>query len=375
MEGPREAQIEEFEDLMGLLCKAYNYKERDWFSIHYPLLYRKSSESLKNNFIIKDNGKIVAHIGLFPREVMVGNNVLRVGGIGGVATDPEYRARGLMRSLIEFCITKMQREDYAFSVLGGARQRYANFGWEFGGAELIFYLTSRSLEWKGVKPVSGKQYKGDTNDLERIIAIHEKEDLKVKRTLEDYALLMQKSNIEVWLSERAYIVVSGEDKIRPIVECGGEPFELVSLVFGLIQKLKVERLIISRPYEYSLLNAILLEASERWNLELLRAIKIISLRRTLEGFQGQMEERRNIFKSKEKDIMGLKIVETDEQISLIFDDKILISNKKVSKMLSFSEREMVKFLFGFMPPDTIFNKMSLIPVLPLNFYIWKLDRV
>ena len=54
----------------------------DIISKHYGHIYQKNIENVKNNFIIKDNGRIVSHTGVFPLEVLVGRSILKVEGIG-----------------------------------------------------------------------------------------------------------------------------------------------------------------------------------------------------------------------------------------------------------------------------------------------------
>ncbi len=45
-------------------------------------------------FVHDDAGHLVAHVGVVTREVTLDGTVVRVGGIGGVSTHPDYRSRG-----------------------------------------------------------------------------------------------------------------------------------------------------------------------------------------------------------------------------------------------------------------------------------------
>ena len=67
-------------------------------------------------------------MGIFPLTGVVGDAEIRIGGIGGVATLPEFRGKGYMSNLMECSIQKMTEDKYSISILWGDRQRYANFG-------------------------------------------------------------------------------------------------------------------------------------------------------------------------------------------------------------------------------------------------------
>jgi len=289
MEKIREPRIDEFDELITFLARAYGYAEADWFSRHYGHIYQKTPQYIKNSLIIKDNNRIVSHVGLFPLNVLVGKTILKVGGIGGVATDPDYRGQGLMGELLKFAIDRMEKERYAFSVLWGDRQRYGNFGWEFAGRRLSFTVTERSLTSYAIKKGNVRKYDGKEEDLEKIIAFHERERLKVKRSKKTYQLLMKKAGIEVWLGEKSYIVLRKEGKIQKAVETGGDPLEVLSLALTLIKQKRLEAIRISRPYEESDINREILAGSARWWVEMLCSIKIINFPRTLQGFQKAMQ--------------------------------------------------------------------------------------
>lgn len=57
MEGPRETRIDEFEELMDLLCESYGYENKDWFLLHYPHIYSRDPQKLKIILLLKKMGK------------------------------------------------------------------------------------------------------------------------------------------------------------------------------------------------------------------------------------------------------------------------------------------------------------------------------
>jgi GNAT superfamily N-acetyltransferase len=46
------------------------------------------------------DGKVVGRLGMLNTKVSVGNQIIRVGGIGGVATKPEFRHRGVASAML-----------------------------------------------------------------------------------------------------------------------------------------------------------------------------------------------------------------------------------------------------------------------------------
>lgn len=321
MEEIRAIREDELNELVEFLARAYGYKS-DYFPRHYPHLYHRDMQKRRNNFVIRDGRRIVSHVGLFPMDILVGRTVFKVGGIGGVGTDPDYRGRGLMRRLLEFVIEVMQKQGYAFSVLWGDRQRYGNFGWELGGRKILFKLTERSLMWRRVKIDTPRRYIGTAEELDQIIGFHEKERLKVRRSRKVYQLLMERPGIEVWLGKKSYMVLRDGNSG---IESGGSPSGILSLALGLIKEKGLEYLTVLRPYEYSGINKSLFEASSVWSIDVLCSIKVIDFYKTLEGFKDVMRYRRY-------------------------------------PKLPENEREMIERLV--LPDITLFD-----------FYIWELDQV
>ena len=93
-----------------------------------PKLYRP--ELMSFNYAAVCDGRIRAVVGVFPLGWCVDDTQLRIAGIGGVCTHPEYRKRGLMQELMPHCVNEARSQGYHLSWLGGQRQRYAYFGYE-----------------------------------------------------------------------------------------------------------------------------------------------------------------------------------------------------------------------------------------------------
>ena len=114
----------EYQKTMRFLENAYGHSYNH-FAYAYPSLMREENFSPENISVITEDNKIVSLIRLFPLDLIVGENKIKTGGIGSVATDPEVRGKGYMVKLLNYNIKRMKEEGYALSVLGGDRYRYS----------------------------------------------------------------------------------------------------------------------------------------------------------------------------------------------------------------------------------------------------------
>ncbi len=115
------------------------------FQRFLPKLYQPDDRLMRAHFAIRRAGRIRAVIGQYPMAMQIGGVQVTVSGIGGVCTHPGEQKSGLMRHLMAAVLADMEHEHYAFSVLGGQRQRYGYFGYEKSGASLVFSLSKTNL--------------------------------------------------------------------------------------------------------------------------------------------------------------------------------------------------------------------------------------
>lgn len=78
--------------------------------------------------VIRDEGRIIAHIGLCLRDVRLGAKMLTVIGIGDVATDPAQRGQGLASQILKDAISVARAGPADFLMLFGDRPMYRGHG-------------------------------------------------------------------------------------------------------------------------------------------------------------------------------------------------------------------------------------------------------
>jgi len=74
-----------------------------------------------------DGGRLVHHWGVWRYEMRLDDARLKIGGIGAVATHPDYRQRGLMHQAAQASFEAMRQAGYDLSILRG--RHYAKIGY------------------------------------------------------------------------------------------------------------------------------------------------------------------------------------------------------------------------------------------------------
>lgn len=81
--------------------------------------------------VLLADGEMVASVTNFQREMHCGGARAKVSAIGSVATHPDHRRRGHIRTLLEDCRQWMADNHFDFCFLFGAEGVYGGSGWRF----------------------------------------------------------------------------------------------------------------------------------------------------------------------------------------------------------------------------------------------------
>ncbi len=147
---------EHFDEAMAFLDQAFSVHGPHDFAGMLPSLYQPDDEHMQHNLALRQDGKLLGIVGVFPVEMRVGDERLRAAGIGGVSVSAAARGQGLLERLMERACAVMAQEQYQLSYLTGPRHRYRRWGWEVAGAELRLTIQQRNLEhaFRAAAPVS-----------------------------------------------------------------------------------------------------------------------------------------------------------------------------------------------------------------------------
>jgi len=195
---------EDFDEAMDFLNLVFSQSSNPHdFEKLIPALYKPTEECMKYNYAIRRNGKIRSVVGLFPVELHMGPKLLKVGGIGGVATHLNERNSGMMRSVMEACINTMKQEGYHISCLGGQRQRYNYYGYEKSGSATRYTISTRNVKHYA-KTKSLIELKFEMllpTDFERISfakKLYDREPAHITRVDDNYYNYLTNWNMQPW---------------------------------------------------------------------------------------------------------------------------------------------------------------------------------
>lgn len=382
----RSVRMEEYGELTRMLEVTYNHK-KGFFQKYFPNRWRKENFEPENKLIIKEDGKITSHIGIFPMEIIVGKSRIKSGGIGAVGTHPDYRQKGYMGKMLESAIKKMKDEGYVLSPLWGDATRYGNYGWTTAVRYLSFVITRNSLRFRDKKRIKIEKYEknsGRPRLLEKIISAHEREYMRIGRTARDYKLIMDKAGKEAWLAnilgeDFGYVSFRGNDKTKWVIEHGGNAETVLSLCLQIIEERNLDDVRLLCPYRYGRGMTTFYNGAGSYEVLPNTVLRVIDLRKTLDAFKAQMEERIKSLDKKCRARFCLQIEKEKERVGIDVGDGIDISDKEYKEKIILSRMDMTRVLFGLASPHVLLNtgKLSglINTIFPLDFYIWGLDSV
>ncbi|MFC1713062.1 GNAT family N-acetyltransferase [Candidatus Poribacteria bacterium] len=385
--GPQRASLDDFDSIIELADMGFSgERDRGGMLARWPHCYIRDAEFMKNILIMKDDSKVVSMVEYVDQISLVNGEEVKTAGITAVATWPTYRGRGFMTGLLKRCVSLMEEEGYAFSDLGGDRLRYGRYGWENAGRAWRFDITKRSFSAVDTPSgVSVVPYQASDEEIESVMAIHEREPIRLKRSQLLYKILLGRLGKHVWLAKgkegiTAYVITESAERRQTIVEFGGRTEDIHSIFAHFMESSDTQHIHIRSPWSHPL-NSLLFRISTRWNLGTIRMIKIVDLQATLRGFARQLGSRYNALGMEGSRSVVLGISHTDQQVEVAFSPEgVTVKESATSgNAISLSDREMVRFVFGTGSPGSVIglpqNLKFLDALLPVDFYLWPNETV
>jgi len=137
------ADNNDFEEVLDLIDLVFNSFK---FETMLPAQYKEKNFMSGTNYIVKENGKIVASVGAYPVDYNVCGDNLRASGITAVAVHSRNRLNGYMKKLMEMALADMRDDNVDLSFLYGERQRYEYFGYTPCGVRLEYYCNKHNIQ-------------------------------------------------------------------------------------------------------------------------------------------------------------------------------------------------------------------------------------
>jgi len=115
-------------------------KERAFKRVHTvnaPMWKHRPRYKPENIRIVTEDDRVVATVSICDIPVRYGDVVLRMGGIGDVATDPDAQRKGYCSTCMNDAIDFMTRDGYDISLLFGINNFYHRFGYRTALVESV----------------------------------------------------------------------------------------------------------------------------------------------------------------------------------------------------------------------------------------------
>ena len=127
----RSAKKAELVEIVDLQCLVFRPDESAASTRYWAYFHEEPTYQFEQSRILIEQGRIVAHLRIWDRQIRVRGATLRVGGIGSVLTHPDFRGRGYAQALIRDAELYMQQAGYdlgmLFTIIG--TPFYAKLGW------------------------------------------------------------------------------------------------------------------------------------------------------------------------------------------------------------------------------------------------------
>lgn len=182
--------------------------------------------------VIKDNGKIVSHIAVSVRPVVLGGIPTKVSGVGAVATHPDARGKRLASLLMEDCIARSEEQGADLMLISNDLNLYRRHN-----ARLCGSFPRIEMAKGAVQPIDGFSVRlVEEQDLDVVAALRQTLATRYLLPREDLLFLSQKKLVmdrktDWWLIEHdgvpiGFGTVHHQDQEISLLDWAGHPIAL-----------------------------------------------------------------------------------------------------------------------------------------------------
>ena len=177
------------EPLADMLGVAYSHPSPPSLDFRVSDPHLLSERRVSDHLLALDGDRIIGSAGVYGYDLRIDGVTLRGAAVGQVATLPERRGKGVMRSLLQAAIRQIEEQGHALSWLIGDRRRYGAYGWALGGIGMIYEFSRRTLP----EPADPSQVASMWPDeiVETIVAHREQLGSTALQPVDELALLVR----------------------------------------------------------------------------------------------------------------------------------------------------------------------------------------
>ncbi len=373
----RHARHDEYDELLRVLDSVFGFPSdrTDGFLDLLPKLYKKEYNPCENNIIAALDGEIVGAVGLYERDIIVGENRLKTIGIGNVACRADMRGEGIMTELMTAAVNEIISRGADLSDLGGRRHRYGHFGYECAGRAYSFDIRSDVFRHIGEeKPLSDIFCAPIEDHLVCAEELYNSRPYRFDRGAGFSDI------ISSWCAEpsalicgsefRGYAVVDG-DRISEL--CLGDPSDFASAIRALIRKIGDDDISITlHETERGLMREIT-KLYDGVRVKSNEQVAVINHRKTVETMLAYSASLKPLPDGE----IPLLIhgIAGDEKFTLTVKNGEISSQDGADTPIELSQNEAVALLYGLHSPHRIYLDKAAESWLPLPLYFPSPDCV
>ena len=241
------------DETLKLIEESFNYfplGKYHYIEDFYPLF---SSSNRKGNHLLLDSksSKVIGHIGVLKRFLLVNNHLIPIALIGGISIHPDFRKKGLFSVFFNH-VLKYYQDQVAFMTLWSSETSlYSKFGFYEAGIQIQvgnnpFELSQ--IDQSNFKLIKTKIINVDETTLNTIKKIYQEYVLKknyisVYRSDDDWASLSKISSSDLYLAMQkeniiGYFVVNKGMDLQNIIHEFACVIENEDLFFNSLSKFK-----------------------------------------------------------------------------------------------------------------------------------------
>lgn len=392
MEGPRACKPDEVEEVFELIHGVFfPAGDRDVRN-DYPLVYDPAVLNYRR--IVKQDGRVVAHVPVAPRGVVADKDRFTIGLISATLTHPDYRHRGFATLCLQDCVRIMEESEWPVSVLWTMEKTfpfYQNSGWEAVASQGWVYRLGKEdvdLFDQGSFQVVDSD-PGDPEQLSWIIRTHDSESYRIERSLDEYKTLLSLPKTKTMFAIEketitAYLTFGWSSNKPGIIEAGGSQAGVATLVSHVlqneIQDKPTQALV---PLTDSVLGNLLEKKLPGRKHPIEEAAGVGQQMHRINSLTGLLKQIQHHFQKKALEVEGvvnLSCEESGESVSLCFESgQFSFDTKTETDNIVLNRRELCQLIFG-AHPSTQNLKIPGSPgklldsIFPFYFPVWEIDH-
>ena len=228
----RAVRKEELPALIDLICASFGEGIRAGATVHHT---EDTSFEPEQGRVLVEDGRLVSYVQVTDRTIRIGKCAVRMGGVGGVCTHPDYRRRGHSEAVLRDAVAYMERAGYDLSMLYTRfHKHYAKVGWAPLPAEHKFKVVPPAHPPVVETPYRVRDF-DEARDLDAVMRIYDEHN--ARRTLTtvrsaEYWRNPQLRDMGIlprWVAEIGGEVVAYVQSGRTVSEVGYLPGQMEAL--------------------------------------------------------------------------------------------------------------------------------------------------